>query len=182
MSKRSLISLIAAGVLIVTALVLGFSGTFARYLEMLTGDQAFQVKPIDALEISQQWEKIDDAYVLTFTAGEQAKNCKVYLAASEGVTNAASLQVELSMPAADATDPEVPETTVLTAVSTPITEGSAVHQLFGAGTVFRFLETETQEELLFDLSEQTYTITVRGLESAAELTSLLRLFVELVPQ
>ena len=103
MSKRSLLSLIGAGILIVAAVALGFSGAFARYLEMLTGDQAFSAKPLDALEITQQWVKVDDAYVLTFTGGEQAKNCRIYLAVSEGITNADSLQVELQLPAAETT-------------------------------------------------------------------------------
>ena len=184
MSKRSLLSLIGAGILIVAAVALGFSGAFARYLEMLTGDQAFSAKPLDALEITQQWVKVDDAYVLTFTGGEQAKNCRIYLAVSEGITNADSLQVELQLPAAETTDPEQPESPqvqTLTAVASPIEEGSSIYNLFGSGTVFQYLDAQTQEEWVFDLSQDPYVITVRGLDSAAELTSLIRLFVEFVP-
>ena len=187
MSKRSLISLIAAAVLVATAVILGCTGVFARYLEMLTGDQAFTAKPLDALEINQQWVQVDDTYVLTFTAGQQAKNCRVYLAASEGVTNAESLQVELTVSADAQTLPDAEQETpaepqILQATPAAITEGSAIYNLFGPGTVFRFQDAETQEERTFDLSENTYTITVRGLESAAELSSLLRLFVEFVPE
>lgn len=194
MRKKNRWFLALACLVIATAVTLAFSGTFARYLEMLTGDQAFQVKPMDPLQITQKWmwNADDNAYVITFTAGEQAKNCKVYLAVSEGVTNAQSLQVEMTAPVlsgetpTEATEETVaetlPETVTLQAAGSAITEGSAIYNLFGSGTVFQFQNVETQEELVFDLSQYTYTITVRGLDSAAELTSLLRLFVEYVQE
>lgn len=203
MRKKNRWFLALACLITAIAITLAFSGTFARYLEMLTGDQAFQVKPMEPLQITQKWmwNADDNTYVITFTAGERAKNCKVYLAVSEGVTNVQSLQVEMTAPvlpeeipteeteeteATEETQETVaetlPETVTLQATGSAITEGSAIYNLFGSGTVFQFQNTETQEELVFDLSQHTYTITVRGLDSAAELTSLLRLFVEYVQE
>jgi len=182
MSKRNRRFLALACVILTAALLLSFGNTFGRYLETLTGDQAFQVKPINALGITQRWKQVDDTYVLTFTAGEHAGNCRVYLAASQGVTAAGSLEVSLIEPIPVETGGVAPLPATLPATAQPITEGAAIYALFGSGTAFRFVDAETGEEKSFDLSRGAYTLTVRGLDSAAELTSLLRLFVEHVPE
>lgn len=178
MSKRNRRFLVLVCVLLAAVLVLSFGNAFGRYLEALTGDQPFQVKPANALKITQQWKQVDDAYVLTFTAGEHAGNCRVYLAVSQGVTAADLLEISLAEPISMETGGVAPLPVILSATAQPITEGSAIYALFGSGTAFLFVDAETGKEKAFDLSRGAYTVTVRGLDSAAELTSLLRLFVE----
>lgn len=143
---------------------------YARYVAVLNGDQGFQVKPSGTLIDQHRWQKNGDTYVLTFTAGDAADACRVYLAVSEGVRGADQLRVSLM----------VPEKEAAVASISPILESSSMYTHFGPGNTFHFYDEETGEELVLALSGKTCTLTVEGLESAAELTSLLRLFVEQV--
>lgn len=179
------------------AMVLSVGTAYARYREEITGDQAFQVKPLEQLTFAtQQWEQNDQGdYILTFTMAESEEDCRMYLAVSEGVTVPEGLTVTLTLPAEETTQiledgtvaTVVNDPVVLTAEVQQITEGSSLYSLFGSGYVFRFYDRvndpetgeETLEELLLDFEKEvTYTLTVKGLSKATEQTSLLRLFVE----
>lgn len=159
-------------ILLIAALTLTVGVAYARYVATLSGDQGFQVKPSGTVIAQQRWQKNGDAYILTFTAGEAADACRVYLAVSEGVVEAEQLKVSLT----------VPEEEAALASAEPIREASSMYTHFGPGNTFRFYDGETGEELVFSLSGKTCILTVEGLESAAQLTSLLRLFVEQVQE
>lgn len=157
-------------VLLLTAVVALSLGVHARYREEITGDPAFQIKPMEQLHIvQQQWRQTEDASVLTFSL-EKAAKTHVYLALSEGITAPENVEVLLTLPG------EKPVT--LRATGTEIPEVSGLKALFGSGYVFRFLDPETGEEQILELPAQECVLTVRGLDTAAEQTSLLRLFVE----
>ena len=177
MSKRNRRVLVLVCMLLAATLVLCCAPTFARYLEMITGDQAFQVKAMNPLEITQQWTPVENGYTLTFTAKKQAKNCRVFLAVSQGVTDADLLEVSL----ADPLPPEGEGAAPLPAVAAPIAADTPVYTLFGPGTIFRFMDADTGLEKTFDLSQGSYTLFVRGLDAAAQQTSLIRFFVENIP-
>lgn len=184
-----------AAAALAAAMILLVGTAYARYREELVGDQAFQAKPAEALTFaSQQWQVDEDGNrVLTFSLAQTAEDCRVYLAVSEGVTAPENLQIMLTLPAEptvsvaeDGTETvAAPEPETLIAQAEAITQGSALYSLFGPGYVFRFYETEGSEageqisaEKRMDLkSEAIYTLTVSGLSSAVEQTSLLRLFV-----
>lgn len=184
-------------VLLTVALVLSVGTAFGRYRSEIFGNLNFQVKAMEQLTFqTQQWAQAEDgSYTLTFTMAEAAENCRMYMAVSEGVTAPESLTVTLTVPPAPAEDGQQteaedqtaaePETQtpgepiVLTATMQQITAGSSLYGLFGSGYVFRFADVETGEELFLDLTTDfTYTLTINGLQIAAEQTSLLRLFVE----
>lgn len=155
------------------ALVLSLGTAYARYMEQVNGDQGFVARPLETPQLSQQsWQQVDDAYVLSFSMGETAQTYRIFLAVSEGVTQPEQLEVTLSLPG------EEENTITLQAVPEQIQDASALHALFGTGFAYRFLDAETAEELLFELSNETYTLTVKGLDGAAEYASLVRLFVE----
>lgn len=202
--KRRLTWLFAACVLMIS-LFLAVGITFGRYRSEILGNLIFQVKPMKQLTFqSQKWLQAEDgSYALTFTMAEEADNCRMYLAVSEGITAPDALQVTLTLPIVEAgEDPaeeeqteenleaqegtgdssETPEEVlpvVLTATMEKITEGTALYATFGSGYVFRFYDAETGNEITLDLvAESAYVLTVTGLQSAAEQTSLLRLFVE----
>lgn len=185
MAKRSQLLLRVGMLAIIAVAVVACGSVFARYLEMFSEDQSFQAKPLDAPVLPQKWKQVDDAYVLKFGKSQEASLCRAYLAVTEGVTDVDALTVELTVPVVgEATDDQqyAPKQTVtLQAQCEAITEGSTIYNVFGAGTVYRFIDPETGEERSFDLSLGSYTLTVRGLDSAAELASLLRFFVEYVP-
>jgi len=150
-----------------------FSGTaYGRYQAELVADLLFQAKPLDQISIAQQtWTPQEDGCILTFTLEKDAGPCRVFLAVSEGVTSPEVLEVILTVPG----DTPV----VVEGLREPIAENSAMDALFGPGFVFRFPGEEEGEELQVELSAGVqYTLTVRGLPSAAEQTSLLRLFIE----
>ena len=162
-----------AALLVLAIVVVLFSGTaYARYRAELTGNMQFQAKPLEQIHMAgQTWKSTKDVCVLTFSLKEDAGTCRVYLAVSQGVTAPEALQVTLTVPG------EEPVTVV--GAQTPIAEGSALGAQFGPGTVFRFPGETDGGELQLELTADTqYTVTVRGLPSAAEQASLLRLFVE----
>ena len=168
---------VALGALTVAAaLLVGI--TYARYREELVGDQSFQPKPAQQVAFaSRQWQADEEGnWVLTFSVENAVENCRVYLAVSEGVTQPENLQITLTVPGELTQDP-----VTLTATGQEITPGSALYSVFGTGYVFRFYEAGDQAagEMTLDLKkDETYTLTVSGLSSAAEQTSLLRLFVD----
>lgn len=144
---------------------------YARYQASFADAFAFQAKPARALSLAQQqWQQTDDAHILTFSLQYAAEDCRVYLAATQGVTVPEALSINLTLPG------DTPQT--LTATASPIAEGSALYTLFGAGHVFRFIDDETGKDTVLDLTTEPCTLTVQGLESAAQVTSLLRLFIE----
>ena len=175
MSKRSRILLTLSGTLAVVALVLACGPALARYMETWSEDQSFQAKPLEPLQINQSFEQQDGGYVIKFTAGSAAERCRVFLAASQGVTDPASLQVTLT-----AKDADSGSMLTVTGQPEPIAEGTVMYDNFGAGTVFRFYD-EQGREVPADLRITAGKLTVVGLEDAAEVTSLLRLFVEKDP-
>lgn len=181
MGNRKKLSL--AVFLLIAALVLSMGVAYARYQEESGGDLFFQVKPLEELSIAtQEWTQVGDAYMLTFSMSQEEENCRIFLAVSDGVALPENLEVVLTM-----SNPESIEPLTYTATVEAISESSALHSVFGSGYVFRFREMLTDaetgeetpgEELIFDLTTEIYTLTVRGLDSAAAETSLLRLFVE----
>ncbi len=177
------------------AIGLSIGTAYGRYREEITGDQSFQVKPLEQLTFAtQQWQQNDAGdYVLTFTMAEAAEICRMYLAVSEGVTAPEQLQVTLILPAKESTEASedgtestvTQEPVVLTATARQITQASSLYSLFGSGYVFRFYDgtedAEAGEEIILNLlTETTYTLTISGLSTAAEQTSLLRLFIDYV--
>ena len=172
MGNRRLTALWAAALALVLIIALLSATAYARYRAELTSDVQFQAKPLEQIKLAgQTWKSQEDGCVLTFSLKENAGVCRVYLAVSEGITAPEALQVTLTVPGE--------EPVILEGVQTPIAEGSAIDALFGPGTVFRFTGEAEREELQLELTADTqYTVTVRGLESAAEQTSLLRLFIE----
>lgn len=192
--KRRLTWLLTAFLLMIS-LLLAVGITFGRYRTEIFGNLIFQVKPLKQLAFqSQQWAQAEDgSYTLTFTMAEANENCRIYLAVSEGITAPDALQVTLTLPvvtteenleaqeeAGDSSEtPEEVLPVVLTATMEQITEGTALYGTFGSGYVFRFYDAETGEQITLDLvAGSAYVLTVTGLQSAAEQTSLLRLFVE----
>lgn len=183
-------------IVLTAALVLSVGTAYARYKSELSGDLAFQVKPMEQLSFqTQQWTQGEDgSHILTFSMAESGEKCRMYLAVSEGITAPESLAVTLTLPPEETetlpeegleaqTETEEQETPnapiVLTATMQQITEGSSLYALFGSGYVFRFFHEETGEEIFLNLiADFSYTLTVSGLQSAAAQTSLLRLFVE----
>lgn len=175
MRNRKVLSLLLAALLLVAAGGLAIGTAYARYREVLTGDPAFQVNPTDQLTIAdQQWQQVEDNYVLTFTMEKTSPGCRVFLAMSEGVHTPETLTVTLTLPGV--------EPAVLQATAATIPEGTPLYKMFGPGSVFRFADADTGEEALLDLTTQPYTVTVQGLGEAAQQASLLRLFVERVQE
>lgn len=155
-------------VILVTVCILTVGVAYARYQTELQNTLKFQTR--NTLSVAQQqWQQLDGAYVLTFTMAQKSENSRIYLAASEGITAPENMQVILTLPGEDAVQ--------LQATAEPIIENSILATVFGTGYVFRFLDTEGNE-LTFDMTTAEYTLTVAGLDSAAEHASLLRLFVE----
>lgn len=175
MGKNRIVWLLAA-ILLTAALVFSVGSAYARYREEFSGDFIFQAKPLDTLDFSQeQWQRTEDGYALTFSMLRDEPRCRVFLAASQGISAPENLTVTLTIPGE--------EPVILQATAEQIPEVSALSALFGAGYVFRFLDEQTGQELTLELTaEAVYTLTVQGLESAAQQTSLLRLFVEYVPE
>lgn len=176
MNKRNRILLMASGVLAVAALVLTCGPALARYMETWTEDQGFQAKPLEPLKINKSIQQLDGEYVIKFTAGSAAERCRVFLAASQGVTDPANLQITLTVKDADSGN-------ICTVIGQPeqIAEGTVMYDSFGPGTVFRFYD-EQGREVPADLRIVAGKLTVMGLEDATEVTSLLRVFVEDHPQ
>ena len=170
MSKQSRVLLMLSAVVVLT-LVLTCGPAFARYLESWAEDQGFWAKPLEPLYISQSWQQQDDAHTIRFTAGEDAGRCRVFLAATQGVTKPEQLQVTLTV-----RDAATQTAVTVTGTPQPIVAGSAMHGMFGPGTVFRFYDAAGQE-ITADLTAAA-NLTVHGLENGAQATSLLRLFVE----
>ena len=162
---------LALGAVLVLTLVLTCGPAMARYLESWAEDQGFWAKPLEPLNITQSWQQQDGVHTIRFTAGETAENCRVYLAATQGVTKPEQLRVTLTVRSA-ATQTNV----TLTGVPEPIVAGSAMDGLFGPGTVYRFYD-DAGQEVVGNLTAAA-NLTVHGLENGAEVTSLLRLFVE----
>ncbi|MBQ4333674.1 MAG: hypothetical protein IJC33_07845 [Clostridia bacterium] len=173
MRNKKRISLLLAVLLLVAAGALVIGPAYARYREVLTGDPAFQVNPAEQLAIAdQQWQQVEDTYVLTFTMEKTSPDCRVFLAMSEGVHAPEAVTVTLTLPGAEPVD--------LQATAATIPAGTPLYRLFGPGSVFRFVDADTGEEAVLDLATQPYTVTVHGLSQAAQQASLLRLFVERV--
>jgi hypothetical protein len=169
MRRNHRIPLLLTALLLIAVVALSL-GVYARYREEISGDPAFQVKPMAQLRIAQQkWQQAEDAAVLTFSM-EQAAQTHVYLAMSEGVTAPGNVEVLLTLPGV--------EPVTLLATGSEIPEVSGLKALFGSGYVFRFLDPETGEEQILELPTEECVLTVRGLDAATEQTSLLRLFVE----
>ncbi len=176
MNKQKHIALLAVVILLLTAVILSLGLTYARYRTEIVGDLAFSAKPVEQPVLSgQSWNTTQDADVLTFSLEKSAENVRLYLAVSEGVVISDAVTVSLTLPAAE----DGGEETVVQAAAQEIEEGSALHTLFGAGHVFRFVDEVSGQELLQDLQADTaYVLTVTGLDTAVEHTSLLRLFIE----
>ncbi len=176
MDKQKHIALSAVVVLLLLAVILSLGLTYARYRTEIVGDLAFSAKPLEQLTLSgQSWKTTDGADVLTFSLEQSAENVRLYLAVSEGVAVSDAVTVSLTLPSAE----EGGEDVVVQAAAQKIEEGSALHTLFGAGYVFRFTDEVSGQELLQDLQADTaYVLTVTGLDTAVEHTSLLRLFIE----
>lgn len=176
MNKRKSLILLLVTTLLLAAVMFSFGIGYARYRTEITGDLEFGVHPLDLPEIRQiAWRQDGDSYILTFTPERTMRASKIYLAVSEGVTAPESLSVSLSY---------LKDEEVITqrAVMQPITDGTELKLQFGAGHVFRFYDV-SGEEVLLDLiaDEETpiaYTLTVGGLDAAAEYQSILRLFIE----
>ena len=163
-------------ILVTAALVLSVGSAFARYREEFSGDFPFRAKPLNALTFAQDaWKQTENGCTLTFSMNQDEPRCRCFLAVSAGISKPEQLTVTLTLPGE--------EPLILLATAEPIPEVSGLSALFGSGYVFRFLDEQTQQELTLELKAETaYTLTVQGLESAAQQTSLLRLFVEYVPE
>ena len=182
MKNKSQVTWLLAIVLLLSTAALAIGVAYGRYRTDITGDLIFQAKPWDGISFStQQWSQVEEDAVLTFSMAEDVTQCRVFLAMSEGVTDAASVTVTLTIPQDPYEDENgemvSPEPLILTAVGEPITQESSLYALFGSGYSFRFLDEDA--EMILDLeSDKSYVLTVSGLDAAAEQTSLLRLFVE----
>lgn len=185
MGNKKRISLIT--LLLAVVMLLSVGTAYGRYSASLEGEPKFQVKPLEGLRFEkQEWKTEDNAYVLTFSMEESQEGCRIYLAASEGVTKPETLTVTLTLPPEetqqtqallDSGEEQTPEQVTLTAIPEEIPGISALGALFGSGYVYRFLDEQGQE-IIFDLTTGEYILTVSGLDTAASTTSLLRLFVE----
>lgn len=145
---------------------------YARYQAQLQNTIQFQTGQLQMLALAkQEWTQSEDMYQLTFSVGEAAENCRIYLAASDGVTAPEKMQVILTFPEGES----------LQATAEPIYDNSILASLFGTGYAFRFLDAGGNE-ITFDLTTADYSLTVAGMDGAAEQASLLRLFVEQVPE
>lgn len=178
--EKKKVTLLLAVVLLVAALALSLGTAYARYQESIGADLNFQVKPMEKLTIAkQEWSETEDgAYALTFSMEQEAQNCRIYLAVTDGATPE-NLTVTLTLPAEEESGGETAEAepVVLTAAGEKIPEASSMYLLFGPGYVFRFLDEDGQQ-VIFDLTTEDYNLTVQGLDTAVQQTSLLRLFVE----
>lgn len=163
-------------ILVTAALVLSVGSAFARYREEFSGDFLFQAKPLNSLAfVQEEWKQTENGYTLTFRLNQDEPRCRCFLAVSEGISKPEQMTVTLTLPE--------DEPVILLATAEQIPEVSGLSALFGSGSVFRFLDEQTQQELTLELKAETeYTLTVQGLEAAAQQTSLLRLFVEYVPE
>lgn len=193
MRNKKLIVLLLAAVLLVASVGLMFTPAAARYRAELLGDLIFQAKPLEKLSFSaSDWVVTEAGCTLTFSMTQDVEKCRVYLAISEGVVAAESLQVLLTVPG------ETPM--VLEGTCEPIPEVSDLAKRFGQGHVYYFYvepevpegtdeteatqateDPEEPEEWVFSpKADETFTLTVTGLDSAAQATTLMRLFVEKV--
>ena len=144
---------------------------YARYMDQTGAGLSFQVKGLPELEMATQtWEKVgENTYTLIFTMENDADSCVLFLAVSQGVSVPEQIQVYLSLE----------NDQILRATGTQIQPNSDLANVFGEGYVFRFLDAETGEECILDLEAgREYALNVVGLDSAAEQTSLLRVFIE----
>jgi len=173
--KKRIVMLLTAALLLTAAATLAFSPAAARYRAELTGDMIFQAKPLEKLSFAdQEWTWEADACNLTFSLDQDVDGCRVYLAVSEGITDPDNLNVYLTIPGYS--------NIKLEGTCQPIPEVSELAKLFGQGYVYYFNnELEDMEEWIFSAkANEQFTLTVTGLQSAAEATSLMRLFVERV--
>lgn len=187
MRNKKILFVSLAAVLLAVSAFLAFSPAFARYRAELIEDLTFQAKPPQKLSFAEsQWTIEEDICSLTFSMEQDVERCRIFLAVSEGVTDPESLQVSLNAPG------EVYFTVEGTCEQIP--EVSDLEKVFGPGYVYYFYvtpeetdesaeaeEPEDPEEWIFSAQAgETFTLSVIGLESAAEATTLMRLFVERV--
>lgn len=175
MRKRRLSHLLTV-LLLITALLLSVGVAYARYREELSGDIGFQAKPLEPVAFTEEtWRRTGDSVYLDFSVGQTNSKCRIYLAFSEGFTVMDHVSVSLLLPGE--------ESEQIAAIGEPIPTASGVYGLFGAGYVFRFLDTQTGQELPLELQpDAVYTLMINGLEDAAEQTGLVRLFVERIEE
>lgn len=184
-NKRRVFVLLAAAILLTATVVVAVSPAMARYRAELMGDMIFQADAPDKLQFSaNNWSVTANTCTLTFSMAQDVEKCKIYLAVSEGVVVPETLQVSLQVPGE--------EPVKLEGTCQPIPEVSGLAKRFGKGYVYCFYveqeepvippasaEPEEPEEWIFSpKAEETFTLTVTGLRSAAEAATLMRLFVE----
>ena len=157
--------------LVCVAVMLCAVAAYARYMDQTGEGLSFQVKGLPELKMAdQQWRQIgENTYTLTFTMENEAENCVLFLALSEGISAPEQIQVYLSLE----------DGQLLQATGERIEAGSDLANVFGGGYVFRFVDAETGQERVLDLTtDQEYALNVVGLPTAEEQISLLRVFIE----
>ena len=172
MSNSSMFKKVGIALILILAIfTAGFA--YARYKEELVFDQGFTAKPIEQVAFGTcNWQIQDEKYILDFVMLEEVSNASLYVAVSQGVMVDEQFQVTLVAPGE-----EEPETYLASAEI--IDSNSALHKTFGPGYVFRFYDAETGEPISFHLNvEETYQISIMGLQQATEYASLIRVFVE----
>ena len=172
MSSQSIRKILIASIVV---LLLGFTivTAYARYQESIVSDQEFVAKPLEQIAITNNsWRQEDGAYLLEFELEESQQGCRIYIATSVGVTNPELLDVSFIVPG---------ETGHMEYKATPylIEKKSSLYKTFGPGYVFEFVETDSEQEMIWKLEAETqYTIRITGLDDSAEQISLIRVFVE----
>ena len=172
-NKRIVAMTIVAVLLLVAAVSVAVSPVAARYRSELANDIIFQGMPADPLKFDiSNWSMEAGECHFTFSLDRDLEKCRIYLVISEGVTAPDSIEVALIQPD-DSLEP-------IKAVYKQIPEVSELTKRFGSGHFYYFCSNEeTEEESVFSLkADQNFTLTVTGLNEAAEMTSLVRLFVE----
>ena len=141
----------------------------ARYMESIQDFFGISIKPYHGVSFQhQEWQQQDDGCIFSFQLAQSTRDCRVYLAVSEGVAKAELLDIRLMLS----------DNTILQAQAEKIAEDSQLHRVFGAGYVFRFRDAQTGEEILMDFSTEVQTLHISGIDGATVQTSLLRVFVE----
>ena len=167
--RRKLLLTVAILALAAT-MMLGIS--FARYQMQISGTvnlQAANYVPLTL--VTEGWQKVDNQDVLNFSIAESAQTCRIYLAASEGISAPENMQVTLTLPGK--------EPQIFTATVEKISSQSVLGTFFGEGYVYVFLDETTGQELSFDLTaEKEYSLTITQTDGAASQPAMLRLFVE----
>lgn len=190
-NKKRVFMLLAAVLLLTATAVLAFSPAMARYRAEITGDWIFQAKPPEKLNFAaSNWTATSNTCTLTFSMDKDVEKCRVYLAVSEGIIDAEKLQVSLQIPGE--------ENVTLEGTCQQIPEVSGLAKRFGQGYVYYFYlvpeqpedpetpteptdpeePTEPEEWIFSPKANEQFKLTVTGLGSAAEATTLMRLFVE----